>query len=300
MTSATDTKPPHPAFGPHAHARDISILDSHIHYIESGEGRPIVFLHGNPTSSFLWRHIFRRLDGQGRLLAPDLIGFGFSGKPDIEYNLADHQRYLDAWFEELDLSDVTLILQDYGSTFGLDWARRHPDRVRAVSFFEPVLRAIEGEALSPEFISTRARIRSAKGETFVLEENRFLTELFPWFFLKPLSPDDLQHYLEPFPTAASRKPVLYFPRNLPVDGDPVTTVNFLAKSYDWLRDSDAPKLLLTFEPGFLLTPAILEWARSNIRNLEVEPAGSGIHFVQEEAPEEIAEALLRWLSRIPE
>jgi haloalkane dehalogenase len=283
---------PHPEFGATATAHDTPVLDSHLHHVESGEGDPIVLLHGNPTSSFLWRHVFRRLDGAGRLLAVDLIGFGDSGKPAIEYTLHDHDRYLDAWFEAHDLHGVTLVLQDYGAALGLSWAARHPERVAAVLLAEPVLRPIEAARLPEQFVRTRELVRTpVEGERFVLDENRFLTELLPGFFLHPLPDEVIAEYQRPFPTPDSRRPVLYFPRNLPVDGDPHSTVEYLDEFVDWLRTSPVPKSLLTFEPGFLLTPTILDWARATIRNLEVTPAGEGIHFVQEEQPEAIAAAV---------
>ncbi|MEU6131798.1 haloalkane dehalogenase [Saccharopolyspora sp. NPDC047091] len=292
------TTSPHRDFGPSATGHDTPVLDSTIHHVEAGSGDPIVFLHGNPTSSFLWRHVFRRLDGQGRLLAADLIGFGDSGKPDVDYDLADHQRFLDAWFDALGLTNVTLVLQDFGAAFGLNWAARHPDRVRAVLLAEPVLRPIESEHLPEQFVATRALVRTpGDGEQFVLDDDRFLTELFPATFLEPLAPEVLAEYRRPFPTPQSRKPVLYFPRNLPVDGDPASTVEFLDRSTEWLRTSDTPKSLLTFEPGFLLTPAIRQWAAETVRNLEITPAGAGVHFVQEEQPEAIADAVTALLAR---
>lgn len=267
--------------------------------LESGTGDPIVFLHGNPTSSFLWRHVVRNLAGHGRLLAADLIGFGDSGKPDVEYSLADHGRYLDAWFEALDLRNVTLVLQDYGAAFGVSWAARHPDRVKALLLAEPVLRPIESSALPDAFVQTRALVRTpGEGEKFVLEDNRFLDELFPATFLERPADDVLAEYNRPFPTPESRKPVLYFPRNLPVDGDPASTVEYLDRNTEWLRTSPVPKTLLTFEPGFLTTPDVLAWARQNIAELEVKAAGAGAHFVQEEQPEAIAEAVIALLGRV--
>lgn len=299
MTTATEQHAPHAAFGEGAKAHDVPVLDSHIHTIEHGAGAPIVFIHGNPTSSYLWRNIFRDLRGKGRLLALDLIGFGNSGKPDIEYTLENQQRYVDAWFDALDLKDVTLVLHDYGAAFGLNWASRHPDRVRAVAFFEPVLRNIDSASLTAEFVATRAKLRQpGEGEAFVLHENRFLTELYPAFFLTPLAPEDLREYQAPFPTPESRKPVLAGPRNLPVDGEPATSIAFLDQATDWLSNSETPKLLLTFEPGFLLTPAILDWSRSTIRNLEIQAAGAGIHYVPEEQPQAIAQSLDAWLGRV--
>ncbi|OLM14067.1 Haloalkane dehalogenase [Pseudonocardia sp. Ae717_Ps2] len=284
---------PHPEFGETATAHDTPVLDSHLHHVESGSGDPVVFIHGNPTSSFLWRHVFRRLEGHGRLLAVDLLGFGDSGKPALEYSLTDQQHHLDAWFDALDLRNVTLVLQDYGAAHGLHWAARHPDRVAAVLLAEPVLRPIESSHLPDQFLDVRALIRTrGAGEEFVLERNAFLTELFPGFFLNPLSAETIAEYQRPFPTPESRRPVLQGPRNLPVDGDPASTVEFLDSFVDWLRTSDVPKTLLQFEPGFLLSPTIVAWARETIRNLESTHAGRGIHYVQEEQPAAIAEAVV--------
>jgi haloalkane dehalogenase len=288
----------HPGFGAIAEAHDVAVLDSTMHWVQRGDGDPVVFLHGNPTSSFLWRKVFARLEGPERLLAVDLIGFGASGKPDIAYDLDDHQRYLDAWFDALDLRDVTLVLQDYGAAFGVSWARRHPDRVARIALMEPVLWPIDSADLPDRFVQTRALVlRPGEGERFVLEDNRFLTELFPATFLQPLADEDLEEYLAPFPTPASRRPVIVFPRSLPVDGEPRATVELLEANAAWLGSSDVPKLLLTFEPGFLLTAPILAWAREHIRGLEVQSAGAGIHFVQEEQPEAIAAAIAGWLRR---
>lgn len=295
--TASSTRP-HPLFGDTAQAHDIAVLNSSLHYVESGDGDPIVFLHGNPTSSYLWRHIFGRLEGQGRLLALDLIGFGDSGKPDIEYSLADHQRYVDAWFDALDLRNVTLVLQDYGAAFGVTWARTHPDRVKAVALLEPVLHSADSADLPEAFVQLRGAVLTDAGEDIVLEQNKFLTELLPGTFLNPPAPEDLAVYQAPFPTPESRKPVLVFPRNLPVDNEPASTVDLLAQNHPWLAESNVPKLLLTFEPGFLVTPKVLEWARANIADLDVEAVGPGVHYVQEDSPAEISEALISWFGRI--
>lgn len=283
------------AFGPGATTQEIAVLDSTISYVEVGSGRPFVFLHGNPTSSWLWRKVVKNLEGEGRLLAVDLIGFGASGKPDIEYDLDDHQSYLDAWFQALGLTDVTLVLQDYGAAFGVRWASQNPDKVRDVILLEPVIRAIDSADLPEQFVQTRALVKTpGDGERFVFDDNKFLTLLLPNTFLTPLTDEELQPYLEPFPTPASRKPIIFFPRHLPVDSEPQSTVDWLEESVDWLSSSDTPKLLLTFEPGFLLTPPILEWAKSTIKNLTVQEGGAGVHFVQEEEPERIAQAIKDW------
>lgn len=291
---------PRDAFGPDARSVDTEVLDSHIHHIEHGDGNPIVFLHGSPTSSYLWRHVFTRLTGRGRLIVPDLIGFGDSGRPDIAYELDDHIRYLDAWFDALDLRDVTLVVQDYGAAFGVSWAARHSGRVKAVLLAEPVIRDIASADLPEPFVQAQQLIRTpGDGEKFVVEDNLFLTQVLPGAFLTPPAQEDLDVYLAPFPTPESRGHLIKFPRNLPIDGTPASSVDFLERSVDWLKTSnDVPKLLLTFEPGFLLTPEILSWVTENIAALEVRAAGAGVHFVQEEQPQAIADGVVDLLARV--
>ncbi|GAA1724964.1 haloalkane dehalogenase [Aeromicrobium alkaliterrae] len=299
MTDTTARTIPIEAFGPGAQSVDVPVLDSHLHHVEAGEGDPIVFLHGSPTSSYLYRHLFGLLAGRGRLIAPDLIGFGDSGRPEIAYDLADHERYLDAWFEALDLRDVTLVLQDYGAAFGVSWASRHADRVKAVLLAEPVIRDIESSALPEAFVGAQRVIRTpGDGEKFVVEDNLFLTAVLPGAFLTPLAEADLAVYQAPFPTPESRTHLIRFPRNLPIDGDPASSVEYLARNEAWLASStDVPKTLLTYEPGFLVTPTIVEWIRENVANLEVHAGGAGVHFVQEEQPQGIADAVVALLAR---
>ncbi|WZH53354.1 MAG: haloalkane dehalogenase [Nocardioides alkalitolerans] len=290
---------PAEAFGDGARSVDVPVLDSHLHHVEQGEGAPIVFLHGSPTSSYLYRHLFPALRGRGRLIAVDLVGFGDSGRPAIDYELADHERYLDAWFDALGLRDVTLVLQDYGAAFGVSWASRHPDRVRAVLLAEPVIRDIESSALPEAFVGAQQLIRTpGEGEKFVVEDNGFLTQVFPGAFLEPLAETDLAVYQAPFPTAESRAHLIRFPRNLPIDGVPASSVAYLARNEEWLATSqDVPKTLLTYTPGFLLTPTIEAWIRENVANIEVHDGGAGVHFVQEEQPQGLADAVIALLAR---
>lgn len=286
-----------PEFGAGTTSNTIEVLDSTLHYVEAGAGDPIVFLHGNPTSSFLWRGVFSRLHGQGRLLALDLIGFGDSGKPDIEYSLDDHQRYVDAWFDALDLRNVTLVLQDYGAAFGIGWARRHPDRVAGVVLAEPVLRPIASADLPEGFVALRSQVlEPGVGEQIILEDNRFVTELLPGAVLGGLSDEVQAVYAAPFPTPESRRPILVFPRALPVDAKPESTVAFLAANEPWLRASPIPKALFTFEPGFLTTPDVVAWVRDNVAQVEITALGAGGHFVQEDAPQAIAEGVAAFLA----
>lgn len=194
---------------------------------------------------------------------------------------------------------MTLVLQDYGAAFGVSWAARHPERVRAVLLAEPVIRDIESSALPEAFVGAQQLIRTpGDGEKFVVDDNGFMEQVFPGAFLQPLAPEDLAVYQAPFPTPESRAHLIRFPRNLPIDGVPASSVAFLARNEEWLRTSaGVPKTLLTYEPGFLLTPTIEAWIRENVASIEVFAGGAGVHFVQEEQPQGLADAVVALLER---
>jgi haloalkane dehalogenase len=278
----------------------IDVLDSKISYTDGGTGVPLVFLHGNPTSSYLWRRVLSGISGPGRLLAPDLIGMGESGKPDSEYRLADHARYLDVWFDALDLDRVVLIGHDWGGALAFDWATRHPGRVRGVAFMETIVRPMSlaelPEAAQERFKSFRT---PGVGETMVLEQNLFI-EQFPRIVLGELTDADMDAYRAPFPTPESRRPLLAWPRELPLDGEPADVVERI-EAYDaWLAQSpEVPKLLLTFEPGpaQLMGSELNDWCVTNIAGLEIEKCGPAGHHAPEDQPEAIAAAIVAWADR---
>ena len=279
--------------------REIEVLDSTIHYRETGFGDPIVFLHGNPTSSFLWRNVIPRFEHEGHCLAPDLIGMGRSGKPAIDYTFADHARYLDQWFDRLDLESVTLVIHDWGSALGFDWAARHPERVAAIAFMEGIVRPLAWSEW-PE--ASRDLFRSFRtpgvGEKLILEKNVFVERVLPGSILRKLAPDEMDAYRAPFPDPESRRPVWRWPNQIPLDGEPKEVVAVVEAYARWLGESEVPKLLLTFDPGILIQGSILEWCRSNIRALEVRHIGPGSHFVQEDHPEEIGDAIVAWRRKV--
>jgi haloalkane dehalogenase len=275
--------------------RDVAALDSSIHYVETGQGDPLVFLHGNPTSSYLWRNVIPRLAGEGRCLAPDLIGMGRSGKPDVAYLFEDHARYLDAWFDALALERVTLIVHDWGSALGIDWAKRHSGRVLAIAMMEAILRSIPWEEFPKEIVELFRGFRTpGVGEQLVLEQNVFVEQVLPGAILRKLSDDEMGAYRAPFPDARSRRPVLAWPRQLPLGGEPANIVSVLAENERWLAASEVPKLLLTFEPGVLVTEPVARWCRARFRNLTVRKIGPGSHFVQEDHPFAIGDAVKEW------
>jgi haloalkane dehalogenase len=277
---------------------DISVLDSTIHYEESGSGTPTVFLHGNPASSYVWRDIMPGVGG-GRLLAPDLIGMGRSGKPDIPYAFADHARYLDAWFDALGLDRVVLVGHDWGGALAFDWAARHPDRVLGVAFFESIMKPMAWEDLSPQARERSKAIRTpGVGEDMVLDKNLFVTSAFTGGVLTPVA--DLEPYVAPFPTPESRRPVLAWARQIPLGGDPAELVERIEVYDSWLADSaDTPKLLMTFEgsPTLLIGKEMAQWCAENIAALDVVACGEAGHHAQEDRPTEIAAEISAWVDR---
>ncbi|MEV1248378.1 haloalkane dehalogenase [Nonomuraea sp. NPDC050022] len=277
------------------------VLDSTLHYRESGTGAPIVFLHGNPTSSHLWREVMPAV-GPGRLLAPDLIGMGESGKPDIDYTFADHARYLDAWFDALDLQDVVLVGHDWGGALAFDWATRHPGRVRGIAFTETIVKPMTWEEF-PE--GGRELFRAIKtegvGEAMILDDNAFLEQGLPGTVATPISQGDLDVYGKPYPTRESRRPLLQWPRAMPLGGEPADVVARV-EAYDrWLAAStDVPKLLLTFAPGpgAMMHEDMIAWCAANMAALEIEHSEEVAgHHTPEDHPVLIGTAISAWADR---
>jgi haloalkane dehalogenase len=270
-----------------------------MYYEEQGDGNPVVLLHGNPTSSYLWRNVIPELTGQARCLAPDLIGMGRSGKPGIAYLFAEHARYLDAWFEALELDDVTLVGHDWGGALGFDWASRHPGQVRAIVFMETIVRPLtwaDWPAWAREMF--QAFRRPGEGEELILDRNLFVEQVLPNAMLGTLSSDELDTYRAPFTERAYRLPTLAWPREIPVDGEPAD-VTRRVQAYDiWLESStEVPKLLLTFDPGAIMTPPTITWCQDHIAALDVEYVGPGLHFVQEDNGPSIGIAIATWRQR---
>jgi haloalkane dehalogenase len=275
------------------------VLDSFLHYRQLGTGAPIVFLHGNPTSSFVWRNVLPRVAQKGRCLAPDLIGMGDSGKPESAYRFADHARYLDAWFSALDLRNVVVVGLDWGGVLALDWARRHPDRVRGVVVFETFLKPMHWSDFPPQGAELFRALRTpGVGEKLVLEQNGFLPQSLSHGVKTGLSEEARAAYNAPFPTPASRRPMLAWPREIPIDGEPADVAEIVAQNAQWLTSSkDIPKLLLTFDgAGLSNAPPVIDWART-LPNLEEKALGPAGHHAPEDAPEAIADAITTWLER---
>ncbi|GLY91137.1 haloalkane dehalogenase [Actinoallomurus iriomotensis] len=274
------------------------VLDSTIFYRETGDGAPVVFLHGNPTSSHLWRDVIPAVPG--RRLAPDLIGMGESGKPAIGYSFADHARYLDAWFDALALDEVILVGHDWGGALAFDWAARHPERVRGIAVTETIVKPMAWEEFPEAGRALFEAIKSDRGEVMMLDDNAFI-EMLPGSVASPLAEDDIAAYRAPYPTRESRLPLLRWARSMPLGGEPADVVARV-EAYDaWLAASpDVPKLLITFAPGpgAMMTPEMIDWCERHLAGLEIEryDAVAG-HHTPEDRPDLIAAAVVSWRGR---
>jgi haloalkane dehalogenase len=267
------------------------VLDTEMSYVDIGEGDPIIFLHGNPTSSYLWRNIIPYLAGHGRCLAPDLVGMGQSGKsPDSAYRFMDHARYLDAWFEKLKLTrNVVLVLHDWGSALGFHRASRFPDQMQAIAYMEAIVQPRRWDDFPHGRDAMFRALRSDKGEQMVLDENFFVEVVLPKSIVRKLTEEEMNAYREPFKEREARLPTLVWPRELPIDGEPTDVAAIVQRYGEWLTKSTLPKLLIAAEPGALLVGRAREFCRTfpNQREVTVK----GIHYVQEDSPTEIGLAL---------
>jgi haloalkane dehalogenase len=294
---ATVSQPSISAADPHPRRR-ARALDTEMAYVDTGQGDPVVFLHGNPTSSYLWRNVIPPVAAEGRCLAPDLVGMGDSGKaPAGSYRFADHSRYLDAWFDALGLSrDVTLVMHDWGSALGFHWARRHPERVRGLVYMEALVRPVTWEEWPDAARKIFQVMRSPAGEEVVLAKNVFIERILPASVLRGLTEEEMAVYRRPFrEPGESRRPTLTWPREIPVGGEPADVVAIVDEYARWLAQSEIPKLFVNAEPGTILTGAQREFCRRWPKQQEVTVKGS--HFIQEDSPSEIGQAIAAFVRR---
>lgn len=276
-----------------------SVLDTEMAYVDVGEGDPVVFLHGNPTSSYLWRNIIPYLQPLARCLAPDLVGMGESGpNPAGRYRFVDHARYLDAWLEAVGAAErVTFVVHDWGSALGFHWAKRHPDRVRGIAYMEAIVMPLTWEDWPEAARRIFQGLRSEAGERMILEQNLFVERILPGSVLRGLTEEEMEVYRRPFRAPQSRWPTLQWPRELPIDGEPPDVVEIVREYGEWLAQSPVPKLLIVAEPGAILRGRQLEFCRRWPNQQEVMVRGN--HFLQEDSPHEIGEALAAWYRTLP-
>ena len=279
---------------PHARRR-ISAGGTEISYVDTGDGDPIVFLHGNPTSSYLWRNIIPHLSPVGRCLGPDLMGMGESGSsPNGSYRFTDHSAVLDAWFDAMGLTGgVTLVVHDWGSALGFHWAKRNPERVKGLVYMEAIVRPVTWEEWPDAARQVFQGFRSPAGEEMVLEKNIFVERVLPGSVLRGLTEEEMEVYRRPYLEAGeSRRPTLTWPREIPIEGEPADVVQIVSEYGDWLAASDVPKLFINAEPGAILTGPQREFCRTWPNQQEVTVRGT--HFIQEDSPDEIGRAIAGW------
>jgi haloalkane dehalogenase len=276
-------------------SRFLEVLDSKMHYIDAGEGDPVLFLHGNPTSCYLWRNIIPYLTPKARCIAPDLIGMGKSGKPDIKYRFFDHYRYLNAFIEKLGLEKITLVIHDWGSGLGFHYAREHPENVRGIAFMEAIFRPMSWSDFPAGYKVGFKMMRAPfLGWGLISVGNFFLNQVMPGAIVRKLSEEEKKRYHEPYPSIESLRPVRVWPQEIPIDGKP-EDVHKAVKSYSaWLRQSEVPKLLFHAEPGGLINPKSAAWIQQNFPNTRAEHIGKGLHYLQEDNPHFIGAKLAEW------
>ena len=271
-------------------------------YIEVGSGDPIVFLHGNPTSSYLWRNIIPHLADVGRCIAPDLIGMGDSEPVDDSgpgsYRFVEHRRYLDALLDQLDLgSRITFVIHDWGSGLGFDWANRHRDRVKGIAYMEAIVQPVTWEAWPEAARGIFEAMRSPAGESIVIEKNVFVERILPSSILRDLNDEEMAVYRAPYVDGGERRrPTLTWPRQIPIDGEPDDVAQIVTDYGAWLETANVPKLFINADPGSILTGPQRDYCRTWSNQSEVTVAG--LHFIQEDSPDEIGAAIREWYLEI--
>ena len=278
--------------------KTITVKGKTMSYVEMGEGDPIVFQHGNPTSSYLWRNVMPHLQDQGRCIAIDLIGMGDSDKledsgPD-RYTLLEHREYFDGALEALGVRDrVTFVIHDWGSALGFDWANRHREAVLGIAYMEAIVRSMTWDQWPEAARGIFQGLRSPAGEEMILEKNVFVERVLPGSILRELSDEEMEVYRRPFKNPGEdRRPTLTWPRQIPIEGEPAEVVELVQSYADWLSQCDVPKLFINAEPGAILIGPQREFCRSWPNQKEVTVAGN--HFLQEDSPHEIGQAIAQW------
>jgi haloalkane dehalogenase len=278
----------------------VDVLGARMAFHQRGEGPPVLLLHGNPTSSYLWRDVIPELEGYGRLIAPDLIGMGDSAKlpsPGADtYRFTTHRKYLDAFIDAVigPAESIVLVVHDWGSALGFDWANRHRDRIRGIAYMEAIVRPVASwEEWSPSAVPIFQGFRSEKGEQMILERNMFVERVLPGSVLRKLSEAEMAEYRRPYPNPEDRWPTLTWPRQIPIAGEPADVTAIAADYSQWMAHNDIPKLFVNAEPGAILIGAPREFCRSWNNQTEVTVPGS--HFIQEDSGPTIGRAVAGWI-----
>ena len=273
----------------------VDVHGSKMHYIDEGKGDPILFLHGNPTSSYLWRNIIPYLSPHGRCIAPDLIGMGKSDKPPLHYRFFDHVKYIDGFIDALGLQNITLVIHDWGSGIGFHYAHRYEKNIKAIAFMESMLHPIKWDDFPMDFkIGFKLMRMPFVGWLMISVMNVFVKKILPQATPRQLSKEEKRRYAEPFPTISSRRPVRQWPLEIPIEGSPRDVHDVISAYNKWLQKTEIPKLLFHATPGGLIVAKDVAWCNKNMKNLTTVDIGEGLHFVQEDNPHAIGEALSKW------
>ena len=279
----------------------LKVLDSTMAYREAGdlESPVVLFLHGNPTSSFIWRNVLPKVAPSAHCVAPDLIGFGQSGKPDCEYRFFDHVRYLDAFLDQADISAAFIVAQDWGSGLAFHLAARKPEFVRGLAFMEFIRPMPTWDDFHPDQIETFKKFRTPQvGEDLILEKNLFIEGVLPAATVRQYTEAEMDVYRSPFPTPLSRKPIWRFPNELPIAGEPADVYKVIEEAHIALAKSTYPKLLFVGNPGALISPQFARQFVEQLTNCDLVKLPTGLHYLQEDHPEEIGDAIRKWIDKL--
>lgn len=277
----------------------VEVHGSRMHYIDEGEGEPILFLHGNPTSNYLWRNIIPYLVPTGRCIAPDLIGMGKSDKPDLAYRFVDHYRYLEGFIDALGLKNITLVIHDWGSGLGFHYAASNEANVKGIAFMEALVKPLRWADFPPDYKMGFKLMRSfGIGWLMISVGNVFVKKMLPGAIVRKLTDAEYAVYAEPFRTIAHRKPVRQWPLEIPIDGTPSDMHELMSAYSEWLQKTPLPKILFYAHPGGIISDALRQWCETNFKNIESVDIGQGIHFLQEDNPHLIGEKLVEWFTKI--
>lgn len=307
-TSAEESGPPDPRKGvfrtdfPYE-SQFVDIRGHKIHYVDEGEGDTFVFLHGNPTSMYLWRNVMRYVEPAGRLVAMDNLGFGNSAKPkDLDYTFQMHYEFLEAFVDTLELDNIIFVIHDWGSVLGLNYAVEHPDRVKGVVFMEAIIpptfpmESLDGMGSAAELFGQFRQEES--GKRLLIEQNMFIEQiLLNGPVTRSLTQAEKEAYREPFRNPDTRFPIYVWPNELPINGEPARNVTVVNKIGKWLQTSDMPKLLQYASPGAIISPSDAEWMANNYSNIETQFVGYGTHYIQEDNPQSIGRGIVDWHRR---
>jgi haloalkane dehalogenase len=277
----------------------VEVFGSRIHYIDEGNGDPILFIHGNPTSSYLWRNIIPYVEPYGRVIAVDLIGMGKSDKPDIGYRFVDHSKYLEGFIEKLDLRNITLVVHDWGSALGFNYAMHNEDNIKSIALMEAFLMPLTWNGFPENVKKIFQTIRTPEsGYDLIVNKNFFVESLLPSAIIRNLTNEEMNQYREPFKAVESRKPTWVWPNEIPIDGKPVDVHRIVTDYNQWLQETELPKLLFYAKPGGLTNESVVNWSKANLKNLQTIDLGQGIHYLQEDHPKAIGETLAIWIEQL--